>query len=98
MKFRNSFLWQYDPHGVIKKLRLKVKLGPYIHHPRPDIEFAIQSDWVDNTLIHMDNTVLDVENTLIDLEKQFDQSSSLQVPELGEPMNVHSVLQTPINE
>ena len=38
MKFKNSFMWQYDPHGVINKLRLNVKLGPFIHHPRPDIE------------------------------------------------------------
>jgi len=26
MKFKNGFMWQYDPHGVINKLRLKVKL------------------------------------------------------------------------
>lgn len=38
----------------------------------------------------MDNTVVDVENTLIDVEKQIDESSFLQVPELGEPMNPES--------
>jgi len=78
MKFRNNFIWHYDPHGVINTLRLKVKLAPYIHHPRPDIEqFANQYEWVQNTLIDMDNTVVDVEYTLIDLEKKFDQSSFL---------------------
>lgn len=73
MKLSKKFMWQYDPHGVINKLRLKVKLGPYIHHPRPEIEqFANQSKWLENTLIDIDITVMDVENTLIDLEKQFD--------------------------
>lgn len=38
MKFINNFMWHYDPHGIINKLRLKVKLGAYIHHPSPDIE------------------------------------------------------------
>ena len=49
-------------------------------------------------MIDMDTTVVDVENTLIDLERQFDYSSFLQVPELGEPMNVHPMLQTLANE
>lgn len=71
-------MWHYDPDGVINKLRLRVKLGAYIHHPRPDIEqFANQDEWVENTLIDMDIIVMDVENTLIDQEKQFDQSSFL---------------------
>ena len=70
MKFKNSFMWQYGPHGVINKLRIKVKLGPFIHHPRPNIErFSNQSEWLENTLIDMDSTVMDVENTLIDVEK-----------------------------
>jgi len=74
-------MWQYDPHGIINKLRIKFKLGPFIHHPRPDIErFANQSEWLENTLIEMDNTVVDVENTLNDLEKYIDTSSFLQVP------------------
>lgn len=30
-KFKNSFIWHYDPHGVIRKLRQKVKLGPYTY-------------------------------------------------------------------
>lgn len=40
----------------------------------------------------MDSTILDVENTLIDVEKKIDQSSLLQVLELGEPMNIPPVL------
>ncbi|MCY6524936.1 hypothetical protein, partial [Actinobacillus pleuropneumoniae] len=60
MKFINNFMWQCDPHGVINKLGIKVKLGPFIHHPRPDIEqFSNQSEWLENKLIDMDNTVVD---------------------------------------
>ena len=93
MKFSNHFVWQYDPHGVINKLRIKVKLGPFIHHPRPDIEqFSNQSEWLENTLIDMDIIVVDVEITLIDVEKKIDESSFLQVLELGEPMSNHPVL------
>ena len=70
MKFRNNFMWHYDPHGVINKLRIKVKLGPFIHHPRPDIErFANQSEWLESTLIDMDSTIVDVENILINVER-----------------------------
>lgn len=79
MNFKNSFMWQYDPHWVINKLRLKVKLGPFIHHPRLDIErFANQSEWLENNLIDMDNTIVDVENTLIDVENKIDTSSFLR--------------------
>ena len=71
-------MWQYDPHGVINKLRLNFKLGPFIHHPRPDIErFSNQSEWLENTLLDMDSIVVDVENTLIDVEKHIDTSSFL---------------------
>lgn len=99
MKVINNFMWHYDPHGVINNLRLKVKLGAYIHHPRFDIEqFANQDEWVENTLTDMDNTVVDVENTLIDLERQFDHNYFLQVLEQGEPMKIPLVIQTPANE
>jgi len=63
MKFSSSFMWQYDPNGVINKLRLKFKLSPFMHESRQDIErYGNQSEWLENTLI-------DVENTLIDVEK-----------------------------
>ena len=46
----------------------------------------------------MDSNIVDVENTLINVERQSDESSFLQAPELGEPMNIPPVLQTPTNE
>ncbi len=99
LKFKNIFTWHYDRHGVINKLRQKVKLGPYIHYPGPDIEqYVKQSEWVENMLIDMDSIVVDVENIMIDLEKQFYQSSFPQVLELGEPMNIPPIIQTPLNE
>ena len=76
MNFKCSFMWQYDPNGVINKLGLKFKLSPFIHESRPDIErYANQLEWLENTL-------RDVENTLIDVEKHIDTSSFLQVPTL----------------
>ena len=70
MKFQRSFVWRYDPLEFITKKRKKVKLGPFIHHPIPEIEaFANQTEWVENTLVDSDNTRVDVENALIDLEK-----------------------------
>lgn len=67
MKIQNSFMWRYDPQGFMTKLRQKVKLGPYIHHPIPEIErYSSQSKWLENTLIDRDNTKVDVENTLIE--------------------------------
>ena len=81
MKFQNSFMLRYDPQGFMTKLRQKVKLGPYIHHPILEIErYANQFEWLENTLIDRDNTKVDVENTLCDLERQLDESSFLQVP------------------
>jgi len=40
----------------------------------------------------MYNTVVDVDNTLIDVEKQIDTSSFMQVPALGEQMNIPPIL------
>ena len=69
MKFSSSFKWQYDPLGVIKKLRLKFKLIPFMHESRVDIEkYANQSEWL--------------EDTLIDMGKQMDTSSILHTPAL----------------
>jgi len=70
IKFHNSSMWRYDPQGFMSKLRQKVKLRPYIHHPIPEIErYANQSEWVENTLIDRDSTKVDFENTLCDLER-----------------------------
>ena len=52
MKFQRSFVWRYDPLEFITKKRQKVKLGPFIHHPIPEIEaYANHSKWVEGTLI-----------------------------------------------
>ena len=84
----------------ITKKRQKVKLGPFIHHPIPELEaYANQTEWVEGTLVDQDSTRVDVENALIDLEKQLDDISFLQVP--GEPkttMSTPLVMQTPQNE
>lgn len=74
-------MWRHDPQGFMTRLRKKAKLGPYIHHPIPEIEaYANQSEWLENTLIDRDSTKVDIENTLIDLERQLDENSFLQVP------------------
>ena len=44
MNFKSSFMWQYDPNGVINKLRLKFKLSYFMHESRVYIEkYANQS-------------------------------------------------------
>lgn len=55
----------------ITKKRQKVKLGPFIHHPIPEIEaYANQLEWVEGTLVDQDSTRIYIKNALIDLEKQ----------------------------
>ena len=50
-KFEQSFLWNYDPQGILSKLRVKCKLTPFIHESKPEIEkFSNQIEWVENTL------------------------------------------------
>ena len=61
MKFQRSFVWRYDPLEFITKKRQKVKLGPFIHHPIPEIEaYANQLEWVEGTLADQDNTKVDL--------------------------------------
>jgi hypothetical protein len=51
MKFDASFLWHYDPCGIISEMRVKNKNIPYVHSPKPEIEkFANQTEWEVNTL------------------------------------------------
>jgi hypothetical protein len=51
MKFRKSFPWHYDPCGIIAETRLKNKISPYAHVPKPEIEkFMNQTEWEENTL------------------------------------------------
>ena len=52
LKFQKFFPWNYDPQGLLSSIRVKCKLPPFIHEPKPDIEkFANQIEWVENTLI-----------------------------------------------
>ena len=54
-KFNSSFKWNYDPFGVINKLRVKFKLTPFIHESKPEIEkYSNQSEWLENTLREVD--------------------------------------------
>ena len=58
MKFNSNFMWQYDPNGVINKLRLKLKLSAFMHESRQYIEkYANQSEWLENTLIDVENQI-----------------------------------------
>jgi hypothetical protein len=51
MKFEASFLWHYDPCGIISEMRVKNKNVPYVHIPKPEIErFVNQTEWEMNTL------------------------------------------------
>ena len=37
-KFEEIFPLNYDPHGILIKLRVKCKLTPYLHEEKPEIE------------------------------------------------------------
>jgi hypothetical protein len=51
MKFSQIFLWHYDPYGIISETRLKNKIFPYAHVPKPEIEkFVNSTEWEENTL------------------------------------------------
>lgn len=100
MKFQRIFVWRYDPLEFITKKRQKVKLGPFIHHPIPEIEaHENQTEWVKGTLVDQDSTRVDIENALIDLEKYLNDKSFLQVLEKPErTMSTPPIMKTPQNE
>jgi len=51
MKFKLSFIWSYDPLGIISKFRVEKKTTPYTHTPRPKIEkYMNQNQLHENTL------------------------------------------------
>ena len=55
MKFSMSFIWHYDPHGIISDMRVKNKNSPYAHKPKPEIEkFANQTVWLPDTLLDLE--------------------------------------------
>jgi hypothetical protein len=37
MKFQVSFIWNYDPCEIIYEMRVKHKIVPYVHTPKPEI-------------------------------------------------------------
>ena len=50
--FQESFKWNYDPQGLLSAIRVKCKLQPFIHDPKPGIKkFANQIEWVENILV-----------------------------------------------
>jgi hypothetical protein len=59
MKFKQIFPWHYDPCGVIAETRLRNKISPYAHVPKPEIEkFMNQTEWEENTLIDTEQQLL----------------------------------------
>jgi hypothetical protein len=57
MKFFASFIWHYDPCGIISEMRVKNKNIPYIHTSRTEIEkFANQIEWKPNTLVETEQS------------------------------------------
>jgi len=51
MKFNINFPWHYDPCDIIAETRLKNKISPCAHVPKPEIEkFMNQIEWEMNTL------------------------------------------------
>jgi len=51
-RFAESFSWNYDPQGILSKMRVEYKLTPYIHEKNPEIEkYVNQTKWVEKTLI-----------------------------------------------
>jgi hypothetical protein len=77
MKFPTSFIWRYDPCGIISEMRVRNKNAPYAHEPRPEIErFANQTEWEPDTLVDVEPTV--------GMEKQV---ASTSAPPTATPQN-----------
>ena len=66
-RFEESFPWNYDPQGILSKLRVKCKLTPFIHEVKPEIEkFSNRIEWTENTLtdaVNKGNTSHTLETT-----------------------------------
>lgn len=73
-KLEESFPWNYDPQGILSKLRVKCKLTPFTHESKPEIEkFANQIEQVENTLteaVNQRNT-----NHTLEISKQLETST-----------------------
>jgi len=59
MNFFASFIWHYDPYGIILEMRVKNKNIPYVQTSRPKIEnFTNQTEWEPNTLVEIEQQAL----------------------------------------
>jgi hypothetical protein len=51
MIFSTSFIWRYDPSGIIAEMISKNKSSPYAHTLKLEIEkYVNQTEWGENTL------------------------------------------------
>jgi hypothetical protein len=58
MKFSMSFIWHYDPYGIISDMRVKNKNAPYAHESKSEIEkFSNQTVWLPDTLMDLEQQV-----------------------------------------
>jgi hypothetical protein len=97
MNFSTSFIWRYDPHGIISNMRVKNRNTPYIHEPKPDIEkFANQAVWLPDTLLDLEQqapstSTLPATMPQVLKEKRPRQESSPPVTEVSsEEFHIHS--------
>jgi hypothetical protein len=59
MKFSVSFSWHYDPYRIIIETRLRNRVSPYAHVPKPKVEnFMNQMAWEKNTLLDIEQLPL----------------------------------------
>jgi hypothetical protein len=97
MKFSTSFVWHYDPHGIISDMRVKNKNAPYVHESKPEIEkFANQAVWLPDTLLDLEQqgpstSALPATTPQVLKEKRPRQESSPPVTEVSpEEFQIHS--------
>jgi hypothetical protein len=97
MKFHVSFLWHYDPCGIISEMRVKNKNVPYVHTPKPEIEkFANQTEWEPNTLVEIEQqdpsvTISQTTTPQVPKEKRSRKDTSPSVTEVSaEDFQLHT--------
>jgi hypothetical protein len=97
MKFSTSFIWHYDPCGIISDMRVKNKNALYAHESKPEIEkFANQIVWLPDTLLDLEQQVpstsaLPATTPQVLKEKRPRQESSPPVAEVSsEEFQIHS--------
>jgi hypothetical protein len=97
MKFSTTFIWHYDPHGIISDMRVKNKNAPYAHEPKLEIEkFVNQTVWLPDTFLDLEQQVpstsaLPATTPQVLKEKRPRQESSPPVIEVSsEEFQIHS--------